>query len=137
MEAKEKQEALEWFVQFANTDLETIKPGDKAKLLIESEEYLYPEREELEVFYLTRDHWPEGIPKPKEYAPVETKVAKKYAGVMAWALEERPPKESPEYWNRVLSCQGVVKMFFRLFSSSSSSTSGAGGAGWMWYGKCL
>ena len=34
---KQNIQALQWFVDFANFDLEKITPGDKAKLLVEAE----------------------------------------------------------------------------------------------------
>jgi len=37
MKEEEKVEALQWFVHFANLDLERIGPGDRAKLLVESD----------------------------------------------------------------------------------------------------
>ena len=88
---KESIEALQWFVDFANIGLESIKPGDRAKLLVESEEYLWP-RGELKEYQ-------EGAPLP---------LSEKLLGRMAWALKI-PPKESPEYWSAIVQSQKVVK----------------------------
>jgi hypothetical protein len=90
----DKQEALQWFVDFANMDLQTIKPGDKAKLLVEAEEYLWP-REELKSFRVI--HTPEALSEKM--------------GRMAWALEI-PPRESAEYWAAIVrSREGIRKLF--------------------------
>ena len=40
---KERREALEWFIQFAQMNIDELKPGDKAKFLAEYEEYLAPD----------------------------------------------------------------------------------------------
>ncbi len=42
---RDRQDALQWFVEFANMDLGQLKAGDKAKLLVESEEYLSPAKD--------------------------------------------------------------------------------------------
>ena len=89
-------EALQWFVDFANLDLEGIKAGDRAKLLVEAEEYLWP-REEL-----------------KEYqssCPPGSSLPKSLLKGLAWALEI-PPKESAEYWTAILQSQKVVREIF-------------------------
>ncbi len=90
---KERQQALEWFVQFANMNLNELRPGDKAKLLVESEEYLFPTKEEV------RDvpRWPDEI--------------KQRMGVLAemtWAFKRRPQKDSEEYWSLILGLQNFV-----------------------------
>jgi len=95
----EKQEALQWFIDFANMDLETIKPGDKAKLLVESEEYLSPKGE--------IDELNKPIP-----------VSKKELGPMAWALEI-PDKESEMYWPMILRLQRIVQKHLLSFMPSA------------------
>ena len=84
---KQRQEALEWFVQFANMNLNELRPGDKAKLIVESEEYLFPTKEV----------------KDLQFGP---KAAQQ---VMAWAFKEPPPRESEEYWSTILHLQDIVK----------------------------
>jgi hypothetical protein len=91
-------EALQWFVDFANLDLENIKPGDRAKLLVEAEEYqeyLWPVKE------LREYQWP-------------SPLSKEHLGRLAWGLEV-PPKESPEYWTAVLQAHEAVRAFFLQF----------------------
>ncbi|MGO8991201.1 MAG: hypothetical protein ACLQGU_17785 [bacterium] len=90
----EKQEALQWFVNFGNMALDEISPGDRAKLLVEAEEYLWP-MEEL-----------------KEYQgmfplPLTAKQLKR----LAWALEI-PTKESREHWTAILQSQKTVQQLF-------------------------
>ncbi|MGD0660211.1 MAG: hypothetical protein ABSD38_19295 [Syntrophorhabdales bacterium] len=94
---KQNADALRWFVDyFANLDLESIKPGDKAKLLIEAE-CLWP-TEELREY--------------QEWAP-PVPLSGKPLGRLAWALEI-PPKESPEYWAKIHSSQKAVREFLVL-----------------------
>jgi hypothetical protein len=38
---RERIKALEWFAQFANMDLAELSPGDRAKFLVDCEEYLF------------------------------------------------------------------------------------------------
>ena len=38
---KERVKALEWFVELTNIDLDKLSPGDRAKFLVECEEYLF------------------------------------------------------------------------------------------------
>jgi hypothetical protein len=96
----ENQEALQWFVDFANMDLEAIKPGDKAKLLVEAEEYLFfkSEMEEL-----------------KKRIPISKRAI---GPVLAWVLKI-PPKESDEYWPTILHLQKVVREHFLNFMVSA------------------
>ena len=78
---------LQWFVDFANLDLERIGPGDRAKLLIESDCL-----------------WP--IEELKAYDPLATLTKQRLAG-FRWALNI-PGKESPKYWSAVLAAQKAV-----------------------------
>lgn len=86
---KERQEALEWFVDFVNVNLEAIKPGDKAKLLVESEEYLFPRRE-IEPF---------------------SSIREELVNKMPWVFN-RPRKESKKYWDKLINLQDAVKSVF-------------------------
>jgi len=45
----ERREAREWLLQFSQVNLDQLRPGDKAKLLVEAEEYLSPHNELLEI----------------------------------------------------------------------------------------
>ncbi|MGD0230111.1 MAG: hypothetical protein ABSC19_07115 [Syntrophorhabdales bacterium] len=92
---KEKNtEALQWFVDFANLGLDHIKPGDKAKLLVEADEYLWP-REELK-------QYEEAI--RLFHIPEETRRV----GPLAWALGPPPSKRSEEYWASILDLQTMT-----------------------------
>ena len=90
----EKQEALRWFVDFANMDLDAIKPGDKAKLLVEAEEYLWP-REELREY--------------QRMTPVP--LSKERMKRLKWALE-MPLRDSPKYWAAIVQSQKAVHNLF-------------------------
>jgi len=102
----EKKEALQWFVDFANMDLEAIKPGDKAKLLVEAEDYLWPKGELKE--------YQEGCPLP---------LTAKQLRCLAWTLEI-PHKESQEYWTAILQSQKAIQQLFlrHLIPIARSST---------------
>jgi hypothetical protein len=90
---QESAEALKWFVEFANFDLQAIKLGDKAKLLIEAEEHLWPKQELKEY----RAKMPPGYPLP---AGITEKLR--------WMVKV-PPRESAEYWTDVLQSQTIVR----------------------------
>jgi hypothetical protein len=93
---KQNAEALRWFVDFANLDLQALKPGDRAKLLIEAEEHLWP-KEELKEY---RSKMPPGYPLPAE-------IMKE----LQWVVNA-PPRESPKYWTDILQSQAVVRKTF-------------------------
>jgi hypothetical protein len=89
-------EALQWFVDFANLDLEHIGPGDKAKLLVEAEEHLWPKKELTEYQSLM----PPGYPLPAKIVGELERMVKV------------PSRESAEYWSAVLRSQAVVRKTF-------------------------
>jgi len=107
---KERQEALEWFTNFSNINLQEIKPGDKAKLLIESEEYLYPKKE-LEQL----QKWPSSGSRVLDM-PLSSKQAQR----VAWALPGNiPPRDSKKYWSMILHVQEAVRKLFERFIPSA------------------
>jgi hypothetical protein len=81
-----KRESLEWFVQYAQMDLEQIRPGDKAKLKVEAGEYLFPSDKELDTL----------LP--------HSAVDKNFPA--AWAFEKLSPEE---YWGKILESQGIIR----------------------------
>jgi len=85
-EALHKKEALQWFVEFANRDLNGLTPGDKAKLLVESTEHLFP------------------VKHLQGFSPSELLARK-----MQWAVKPPPQKDSEEYWSLILRLQNVVR----------------------------
>ena len=90
--AVEPREALEWFVEFANLKLDGLKAGDKAKLLVESEEYLFPNLENL-------------LPYVKKM--IRRFFSKKEG---TWAFEEHPQRGSVEYWSLLHHLRGEVRL---------------------------
>lgn len=94
---KDQREALQWFVQFANLNLIELKPGDRAKLVVEAEEYLFP-KQELDVFPPTKEG--------KEYSNLE--YFRRLEKGMEWAFDP-PQRDSPEYWARIRALQNVIK----------------------------
>jgi hypothetical protein len=93
MREEKSVRALEWFVDFANLDLKLIGPGDKAKLLVESD-HLWPIRE--------LKSYCQGAP-----------LSKKNLSVFSWVLE-LPGKKSPEYWNAIVAAQTGIRKLFSL-----------------------
>jgi hypothetical protein len=82
-----KQEALDWFVNYAQMDLDQIRPGDKAKLVVEAGEYLFPTTQELDNL-LT-------------YSAVDKNFP------AAWAFEKLTPEQ---YWEKIVFSQPVVRL---------------------------
>lgn len=103
---KESAETLQWFVDFANMDLETIRPGDRAKLVVEAADYLFPWKEMGEF---------QNMP-----------LTKTQLKTMAWALE-RVDKGSQEYWDTILRSQKSIRELFYnyLIPSVHPSPSGS------------
>ena len=111
MEANEKKEALEWFVNFANMNLAELKLGDKAKLSIEAYEYLFPHWEVKELNQYTAS---EGKRSLHAFAP----------HIMKWASDfQIRPKDytEPEYWKRMAQLQTVVQKTIREASNQMES----------------
>lgn len=112
-------ETLGWFISFANMELQGIKPEDKARLLVESQEYLFSkkEMEAFDSFFRQRKVYSIEIPTdgskveldmksaiPKEEMP----VPKEFFGKMQWAFKQ----PLTEYWNSLVNLQGVVREVF-------------------------
>lgn len=93
MKEERRIEALQWFADFCNLDLEQIGPGDRAKLLVESD-CLWPGKE------------------MKSYDPL-TQLSKEALNGFSWALEI-PGKKSPEYWSAIVAAQKFVRDLFTL-----------------------
>jgi hypothetical protein len=100
---KEQQKALQWFVEFANMNLAELTPGDKAKLGVESEEYLFPKREFEEVQKIFGSTG-EGT---EDYNRLLNHIKRLEKG-MGWAFDT-PPRDSPEYWSLIRELQSAVK----------------------------
>ncbi len=92
---KVKADALQWYVDFANLDLEHITRGDKAKLLIEAEERLGAEEEKREISKI----WPAYL------------LNKERLGALAWAYDPID-RESQQYWECILAGQKSVRDLF-------------------------
>lgn len=91
MKDERKTKPLQWFVDFANLDLERIGPGDRAKLLVESD-CLWPV-EELKAFGRL------------------TPLTKQSFSDFSWALEI-PGKKSREYWSAIVAAQKAISTLF-------------------------
>jgi hypothetical protein len=105
MKDERKTRPLQWFADFANLDLERIEPGDRAKLLVDSD-CLWPVKE------------------LKAFGPLIT-LTKQSLGDLSWALEI-PGKKSPEYWSAIVSAQKAVRNLFGVLQSTAHPSAGAG-----------
>jgi hypothetical protein len=76
---------IKWLVDFSQTDLRTISPGDRAKLIIEAVEILCPSDAELD-FYTKGD---------------------RYNPNCDW-VRLIPEKESPAFWDLIIQLQPTV-----------------------------
>lgn len=100
---REQKKNFEWLIQFANLDLPNLGAGDKAKLLVESEDYLFPYKEMRAVPFAPG----RGI---VTFTPGNVdQLVESYANEMAWAFKAPPSRDSEEYWNTIVDLQGVVK----------------------------
>lgn len=101
----DKRKKLEWYVDFVNMDLETIKPGDKAKLLIEAEGHIYPDIGSIDL----------SEEELIERSMSEDKDEQKEAKVLLQMIKSIPDKETKEHWEMVLNLQVVIKNLFYNF----------------------
>ncbi|MGD0656651.1 MAG: hypothetical protein ABSD38_01130 [Syntrophorhabdales bacterium] len=83
-------EGLQWFVDFANLNLDNLKPGDKAKFFVEARQYLWPGEEEFRVI--------------------------RGMGV-SWVLAGLPEEGSEQYWGRMRELQERVRTVLDYFST--------------------
>ena len=95
---RENMEALNWFVAFANLDLQALKPGDRAKLQVEAEEHLWP-TEELSEYQSV---------SPR--LPLHPEIKRQ----LRW-IAEVPHRDSPEYWTCILQSQVAILKTFMQF----------------------
>jgi hypothetical protein len=102
---KERQEALQWFVHFAQMDLKEIKAGDKAKLLVEAEEYLSPKRE-IREFKETLTEYDPAIAQIEDIS--------KMLDDLEW-VAELPKKFSEKDWPKIVRLQDSIREEFRTF----------------------
>jgi hypothetical protein len=128
---KDRQETLEWFVQFANMDLEEIKPGDQLKLIVESGEYLFPKKEWEELRKIPTKSI------PGDLAPhlISQTMYEKGLGRMDWVFDElKEPNlnalrnrlsalQTSEYWAQIRLLQTTCKLIFEANSRASSNGS--------------
>lgn len=113
-----EHEELQWFIDFVNMDLDTIKPGDRAKLLVESD-ILFPLKE---IGLMDSLPMP-GDPATAQWVEIDPskiskenlwQLSKEDKRKMAWAFEI-PGKETEEYWNNIVKLQeGVKEIFFQF-----------------------
>jgi hypothetical protein len=108
---KARKEALQWFVDFANSDLGRLGMGDRAKLIIESYDFLLPAKEERRQF-------------PRFLVPGERVKFKSIKGMkeMDWIGKARQESYDPsKYWGKIKRLHRVVRETFGDLSPGSPS----------------
>lgn len=102
----EKVRALEWFVQFANMDLDTLSLGDRAKILVESEEFLFSRSKGYSI---------------QQVGPIVGQKKRIISENNSVASFKDVPRDSPEYWVRVLESQAKIKKRLENFLSPNGN----------------
>ena len=115
---KRDQETLEWLVQFSQMSLEELKPGDRAKLLVDGEEYLSPEMD-LRAF--------ERYFSPSYTRHMEKKDWKTMFSRMAWAFQPKPSRESQKNWDKIVSLKKAIQRAIRFLAEEDPSRVIVGG----------
>jgi len=112
-----KNETLAWLVEFANMNLDEIKPGDKAKLLVESKEYLFPHQEKTDFQGASNKKGAGILAKVMSEMGFEFELPEfREARIeMKWAFED-PAIDSVEYWKKIIQLQHVVKSVLSILS---------------------
>jgi len=115
---EKKNTTVEWYVNFAQMDLETLGPGDRAKLEVEAREYLFP-----------------SIPLPIARVKYETKfktatgIKPDLPDLQAWIdfldtsttrrgprIEKLPERGTPQYWSLIRESQKNVHDALKKYS---------------------
>jgi len=113
-----KNATVEWFVNFAQMDLERLGPGDRAKLEVEAKENLFP-----------------SIPLPIAGVKVETKfktgteIKQDLPDLQEWinyidarhpqrgpVIEKLPERGTPQYWSFIVESQKNVHDALKKYS---------------------
>jgi hypothetical protein len=121
----EHKEELEWFISFANMDLDAITPGDKAKLLVESDN-LFPVKE-IERLKTTPKIEKPFNPPVKQIIDGEEITFRRLdyleersddPEAIGWAFGRRN-KESREYWLLILKLKSTIQKYLDSFIGGS------------------
>ena len=139
---KEREEALQWFVSFTNLNLTELKPGDKAKFLIEAEDYLFPTKEIEKIPFLPS----RGTKDTTAFFPsnknIEQYIKSELKG-MSWVSkvsQSRLQRGSNEYWTKIHHLQDVMKDVLQLpgfFLDSKGERELGGSRTLMWAGQLM
>jgi hypothetical protein len=112
---EKKNATVEWFVNFAQMDLERLSPGDRAKLEVEAGEYLLPSipipilKDEKRSDYLIDKmrnidlSWIWENHETVKKSPSESKSQQKHD----W-FTHVPEKHTEEYWSLIVDCEKNV-----------------------------
>jgi hypothetical protein len=104
-------EALQWFVDFVNMDLDQLKRGDKEKLFVEAEECLFVTWD-WHLWRVTNEDLLDVLKKE-----------------LAW-VNKTPPKDTAEYWGLLKKLQQELKGLFDLIEAEVANRR-------IWIGKML
>jgi len=110
---KDRKEAIDFLVRFANMNLNELKPGDKAKLLVESEEHLFLKGSSLHELFRSASMGNTNI--FTSIMGLREDIALGYRR-MKWAFKPSPEKDSAEYWSMLLHLQKVIKEMLSGFA---------------------
>jgi hypothetical protein len=102
---------IKWLVDFSQTDLKTISPGDRAKLIVEAREILCPSDNELALY----------------------ENGDRYNPNLNW-VRHIPEKESPAFWNLIVQLQPSILLalstILELTKSPATNVVPPMGGGW-------
>jgi len=101
---EKKNATVEWFVNFAQMDLERLGAGDRAKLEVEAREYLFPSIP-LPIF----DDETRSLLRTKyrKWITPSDSIAVRSEKENHW-ISEIPERNTPEYWSLIVDCQKNV-----------------------------
>jgi len=129
---KERLEALAWLIEFANLNLDELRPGDRAKLEVEVDEYLFP-KEELDRMrqLLWGKHAEQMASDPKALPPLTSD---------AW-YTKRPERGTEVHWAEIQNAQKAVQETLQGLSEMHPDPKKgihvADGQGTMWEGEVV
>ena len=105
---KERLKALSWLIDFANLNLKELGAGDRAKLEVEADEYLFPKEELNQMWqFWWEEHAKQTASDPKALPPLTKPLF--YA--------ENPERGTEAYWAEIQNAHTAVQNNLRCFST--------------------
>ncbi len=112
---KSRKEAIDFFVRFANMNLNELTPGDKAKLLVESEEHLFLKASSVDSWFQTASMEHTGVFKFFTASQEDVELLRRR---MKWVFKALPQKDSAGYWSMLLHLQEVTRELLSGFAQA-------------------